>query len=90
MKKRKRPKLVVDNELPDDDEGGWAAICEQVLDVHNRYPEIDALLKRARENDDRAMWAACVEMVTRYPIWRDVIAEHKREKLRVVKRKRDP
>jgi hypothetical protein len=53
MKKRKPPKLVVDNKLSDDDEDGWKVICEQVCDVHNRYPEIDAMLKRARETDDR-------------------------------------
>jgi hypothetical protein len=34
MKKRKPPKLVVDNELPDDDEDGWKVICEQVADFH--------------------------------------------------------
>jgi hypothetical protein len=62
MKKRKPPKLVVDNELPDDDEDGWKVICEQVRDVHNRYPEIDVLLTRARETDDRAMWMAVVAM----------------------------
>jgi hypothetical protein len=90
MKKRKPPKLVVDNELPDDDEDGWKVICEQVADVHNRYPEIDTLLKRARETDDRAMWMAVVDLVSRYGMWRDIIAEVKREKLRVVKRKRDP
>jgi hypothetical protein len=90
MKKRKPPKLVVDNKLSDDDEDGWKVICEQVCDVHNRYPEIDAMLKRARETDDRAMWMAVVDLVSRYGMWRDIIAEVKREKLRVVKRKREP
>jgi hypothetical protein len=92
MKKRKPPKLVVDNKLPDADaeefsEEEIAAVLEQIEDLHDRYPEIDALIKRARETNDKAMWCACVEMVTRYGMWRDFIAEKEREKLQVVKRK---
>jgi hypothetical protein len=96
LKKRKPPQLVVDNKFPDpDDDTGLSKeevrlIMEQVTDVHNRYPEIDALIRRARETDDRAMWCACVEMVVHYSMWRDLIAEKQREKLRVVKKKRDP
>jgi hypothetical protein len=76
MKKRKPPKLVVDNKLPDDDEDEWKVICEQVADAHNRYPEIDTLLTRARETDDRAMLMAVVDLVSRYGMWRDVIVTH--------------
>jgi hypothetical protein len=95
MKKPKPPRLVVDNKLPADDAEDFSdeeieALLGQVIDVHERYPEIDALIARARGYDDKAMWCACVEMVSRYPIWRDLIAEHKRRKLRVVKRKRGP
>jgi hypothetical protein len=92
MKKQKPPALVVDNKLPaepteeiTDEE--IHVVMVQIADVHNRYPEIDALMKRARETDDRAMWCACVEMVARYSIWRDVITEKQREKLRMVKKK---
>jgi hypothetical protein len=89
MKKRKQPKLVVNNRLSDNDEIDWTMICKQVADLHNRYPEIDALQRRARENGDRAMWFAIVDLISRYGMWRDFIAEHEREKLRMVKRKCD-
>jgi hypothetical protein len=95
MKKRKPLKLVVDNKPPDagveeftDEEA--KIILEQVEDLHNRYPEIDALVRRARETDDKAMWCMVIEMVSRYFMWRDLIAEKEREKLRVVRKKRDP
>jgi hypothetical protein len=74
MKKRKPPKLVVDNELPDDDEDGWKVICEQIIDVHKRYPEIDALSRRARDNHDEAMLMAAFELTVRYEDWRDYLA----------------
>jgi hypothetical protein len=54
MKKRKPPKLIVDNKLPDDSTEEFTyeefkVIAEHLLDVHARYPEIDALTKRARD-----------------------------------------
>jgi hypothetical protein len=50
MKKRKRPKLVVDNKLPDEETDKFTyeefkVIAEQLLDLHARYPEIDALTR---------------------------------------------
>jgi hypothetical protein len=95
MKKRKLPKLVVDNKLPD---GGseeftyeeFKVIAEQLLEVHTRYPEIDALMKRARENKDYAMVMACWGITGEYDFYRDLLAARERKKLRVVKRKRDP
>jgi hypothetical protein len=58
MKKRKRPKLVVDNKLP---RGlgevftyeEFKVIAEQLIDTHARYPEIDALTRRAVAHADR-------------------------------------
>jgi hypothetical protein len=95
MKKRKRPKLVVDNKLPDEETDEFTyeefkVYAEQLLDFHNRYPEIDALAKRARDNKDEAMGMAVFELQFRYDVWRDILAEKKRAKLRVVKKKRDP
>jgi hypothetical protein len=95
MKKRKPPKLVVDNKLPDEPSGKltyeeFRVLAEQLLDLHKRYPEIDALTKRARDNKDEPMGMALFELSFRYDLWRDVMAEEKRSKLRVVKRKRDP
>jgi hypothetical protein len=95
MKKGKPPKLVVDNKLPDDSSEEFTyeefkVIAEQLLDLHNRYPEIDALAKRARENKDEAMMMAVFELTWRYDDWRDYLAEKERQKLRVVKKKRDP
>jgi hypothetical protein len=93
MKGSKRPKLVVDNKLPDDASSDeftyeeFKVIAEQLLDLHARYPEIDALAKRARDNNDMAMIMTLLELNIRYEFWRDVHAEGKREKLRVVKKK---
>jgi hypothetical protein len=95
MKKPKRPKLVVDNRLPDEPSEEFTheefkVYADQLLDLHARYPEIDALTRRARDNDDMAMFVALGRLVTDYEDLRDFIAERKRQKLRVVKRKRDP
>jgi hypothetical protein len=95
MKKRKRPKLIVDNKLPAEPSEKFTyeefkVIAEQLLDLHARYPEIDALVKRARDNKDDAMLMAAWEITSLYELWRDVLAEKKRKKLRVVKEKRDP
>jgi hypothetical protein len=95
MKKRKPPKLVVDNKLPDDSSEEFTyeefkVIAEQLLDMHERYPEIDALMKRARENKDDAMVMACWGITCEYDFYRDLLAAREREKLRVVKKKRDP
>ena len=95
MKKRKRPKLVVDNKLPDEETDKFTyeefkVIAEQLLDLHARYPEIDAMTRRARDNNDEPMGMVLFELWLRYDFWRDVFAEEKRRKLRVVKRKRDP
>jgi hypothetical protein len=92
--KKKPPKLVVDNKLPDEPSEEFTyeefkVIAEQLLDLHARYPEIDALTKRARENKDEAMMMAVFELTWRYDDWRDYLAEKERRKLRVVKRKRD-
>jgi hypothetical protein len=95
MKKRKSPKLVVDNKLPDEETDKltypeFKVLATQLIDFHKRYPEIDALTKRARDNKDEAMGMAVFELWLRYDLWREVFAEQKREKLHVVKRKRDP
>jgi hypothetical protein len=95
MKKRKRPKLVVDNKLPDEETDEFTyeefkVYAEQLLDFHKRYPEIDALAKRARDNKDEAMGMAVFELQFRYDVWRDILAEKKRAKLRVVQKTRDP
>ena len=95
MKKRKRPKLIVDNKLPAEPSEKFTyqefkVIAEQLIDLHARYPEIDALKRRARDNKDEAMGMALFELSFRYDLWRDVYAEEKRSKLRVVKKKRDP
>jgi hypothetical protein len=95
MKKRKRPKLVVDNKLPDEPTEEFTyeefkVIAEQLLDLHARYPEIDVLTRRARENKDEAMGMTLLELSLRYDMWREVIAEEERSKLRVVKKKREP
>jgi hypothetical protein len=82
-----KPKLVVDNKLLDEDED-FETIAEQILDLHKRYPEIDALLKRARDNNDMAMFMAATTMIGDYGYWRDVVAEVKRRKLRVVRRRK--
>jgi hypothetical protein len=95
MKKRKRPKLVVDNKLPEESDPEvftyeeFKVIAENLLDMHARYPEIDVLTKRARDNKDEAMGMALFELSLRCDLWREVFAEKKRSKLRVVKRKRD-
>jgi hypothetical protein len=91
MKKRKRPKLVVDNKLPDESSEKFTyeefkVIAEQLLDMHARYPEIDALMKRARDNKDMAMTMTVLELSVRYEFWRDVHADGERQKLRAVKR----
>jgi hypothetical protein len=94
--KKKTPKLVVDNKLPDTDleeqfsYEEFKLIAEQMLDIHGRYPEIDALIDRARKNKDFAMLMTGIEIGCRYGEWRDHLAEQEREKLRVVKKKRDP
>ena len=67
MKKRKSPKLVVDNKLPAEPSEEFTyeefkVIAEQLLEVHTRYPEIDALTKRARDNKDYAMVMTCCGM----------------------------
>jgi hypothetical protein len=95
MKKRKPPKLVVDNKLPDEPSEQFTyeefkVLAEQIIDLHKRYPEIDTLTKRARDNKDEPMGMALFELSFRYDLWRDVFAEEKRRKLRVVKKKRDP
>jgi hypothetical protein len=95
MKKRKPPKLVVDNKLPDDSSEEFTyeefkVYAEQIMDFHKRYPEIDALAKRARDNKDEAMGLAVFELQFRYDVWRDILAEKERQKLCVVKRKREP
>jgi hypothetical protein len=95
MKKRKPLKLVVDNKLPAEPSEKFTyeefkVIAEQLLDLHKRYPEIDALKRRARDNKDEAMEMALFELSFRYDLWRDVYAEEERSKLRVVKKKRDP
>jgi hypothetical protein len=94
MKKRKPPKLIVDNKLPDESSERFTyrefkVIAERLLDVHDRYPEIDALVKRARDNKDGAMVMAALEITSMYSLWRDVFAEREREKLRMVKKRDD-
>jgi hypothetical protein len=76
MKKRKRPKLVVDNKLPDESTDEFTyeefkVLAEQLLDLHARYPEIDALMKRARENKDYAMVMACWGITCEYDFYRE-------------------
>jgi hypothetical protein len=93
--KKKTPKLVVDNKLPDEPSGEFTyeefkVIAEQLLDLHTRYPEIDMLTKRARDNKDEAMTMAVFELTWRYDDWRNYLAEKKRRKLRVVKKRREP
>jgi hypothetical protein len=95
MKKRKPPKLVVDNKLPDEPTEEFTyeefkVIAEQLLDLHARYPEIDALRDRARDNKDEAMSLAVLKLVADYSDLREFLAEREREKLRVVKKKREP
>jgi hypothetical protein len=95
MKKRKRPKLVVDNKLPDEGSEKFTyeefkVIAEYLLEVHARYPEIDVLTKRARDNKDDAMVMACWGITGLYDFYRDLIAKRERAKLHVVKKKRDP
>jgi hypothetical protein len=95
MKKRKPPKLVVDNKLPDEETSKltyeeFRVIAEQLIDFHKRYPEVEVLSKRARDNKDEAMGMAVFELSLRYDLWREVFAEKKRSKLRVVKKKREP
>jgi hypothetical protein len=46
--------------------------------------------RRARENKDEAMGMTLLELSLRYDMWREVIAEEKRSKLRMVKKKHDP
>jgi hypothetical protein len=94
LKKRKPPKLVVDNKLPVEPSEEFTyeefkVIAEQLIDVHKRYPEIDARTNRARKNNDKAMLIATLQLVADYDYWRNAVAEHERGKLRVVKRKRD-
>jgi hypothetical protein len=95
MKKPKRPKLVVDNKLPDEPSEEFTyeefkVIAEGLLDLHTRYREIDALRDRAQDNKDEAMIMAVLELTCRYDDWRDYLAEKARQKLRVVKKRRDP
>jgi hypothetical protein len=95
MKKRKPPKLVVDNKLPDEPTEEFTyeefkVYADQLLDLHTRYPEIDALTTRARDYDDMAMFIALTRLVIDYDDLRDFVAERKRQKLRVLKKKRDP
>jgi hypothetical protein len=95
VKKRKRPKLVVDNKLPAEPSEEFTyeefkVIAEQLLEVHARYPEIDALTKRARDNKDYAMVLAGWGITGQYEFYRDLLAEKERAKLRVVKKKREP
>jgi hypothetical protein len=94
MKKPGPPTLVVDNKLPTEPSEEFTyeefkVIAEDLLDVQARYPEIDALLQRARDNDDYAMFLAVTGLCVHYDYWRGVVAEREREKLHVVK-KRDP
>jgi hypothetical protein len=96
MKKRKPPKLVVDNKLPDESTEEFSyeefrVIADNLLEVHARYPEIDALTKRARANNDYAMVMASWGITGLYDLYRDIAAAREREKLHVVaKGKRDP
>jgi hypothetical protein len=94
MKKPKHPKLVVDNKLPDESSEEltfeeFKMIANKIMDVRKHYPKIDALSMRAHKNKDLAMSMALMSLEYQYDYWRDVITERKREKLRVVKRKRD-
>jgi hypothetical protein len=95
MKKRKPPKLVVNNKLPDDSTEEFTyeefkVIAEHLLEVHTRYPEIDALTKRARDNKDDAMVMASWGITGLYDLYRDLSAERKRAKLRVVRHEKKP
>jgi hypothetical protein len=79
MKKPKPPKLVVDNKLPTEPTEEFTyeefkVYAEQIIDVHKRYPEIDALSRRARDNHDEAMLMAAFELTVRYEDWRDYLA----------------
>jgi hypothetical protein len=88
MKKPKRPKLVVDNKLPDEPTEEFTyeefkVIADQLIELHKRYPELDALSKRARELGDDAMGMVCLDLFVRYGMFRDWIAEKKRRKLKL-------
>jgi hypothetical protein len=54
-------------------------IADQIIDVHERYPEIDTITKRALENGDMAMFMACAYLVSHYSDARDFLAEEKRK-----------
>jgi hypothetical protein len=89
MKKRKRPKLVVNNKIPMELSEDFAyeeimAIADKI-DIYKRYPEINALHKRAHDCKDMAMQMALVSLEIHYAYWRDIIAEDKRNELAVVK-----
>jgi hypothetical protein len=93
MKKPKRPKLVVDNKLPDEPTEEFTyeefrVYAEQLNDLHARYPELQALMMRAHKNKDQAMMMAYLELLACYDDARDYLAEKKREELSVVKKKR--
>jgi hypothetical protein len=96
MKKRKPPKLVVDNKLPAEPDPEvftyeeFQVIANKIINIRKRYPEIDALTDRAHKNKDMAMQMALYSLEFQYDQWRDIIAEDKRNKLKVVKRKREP
>jgi hypothetical protein len=89
---KKKPKLIVDNKLPAESSEEFTyeefkVYAEQLIDFHKRYPEIDALTRRARDNKDEPMGMVLFELWLRYDYWRDVFAEIERNKLRVVKKK---
>jgi hypothetical protein len=94
MKKPKPPKLIVDNKLPTEPLEEFTyeefkVYAEQITKLHERYPELDALMNRAWDNDDRAMAIALIKLIIDYDEVRELLAEKKRAELRVVRKKRD-
>jgi hypothetical protein len=94
MKKRKPPRLVVDNKLPDEPSEEFTheefkVYAEQIIDLHKRYPELDEIVRRAHKTKDTAMSMALLDLNMQYAFWRDIVAEDNRNELQVVKRKRD-
>lgn len=84
MKKRK-PKLAVDNSFVEGDELSYEEFkfyAEKILDLRQRYPELVALSKRARDNDDIAMTLTLAALDAAYEYWRDIIAAKQRAKLK--------
>lgn len=87
----KKPKLVVNNKRSRSGRLSYREfkpIAEQLLDVHRRYPEITALKLHARANGDTAMLYASSLLFLNYCDGRDFMADHERQKLKVVKKKR--